>query len=156
MENDKHYLSQEKFDALKRELESLKIDKRREIAGRLEFAKSMGDLAENAEYQTAREEQADVEQRIDELESIIKVSEIIADRHSSLIGIGSTLVVRKEGASEENKYRIVGSEEVDLAAGQISYLSPLGASLLNKKKGDKATIKTPTGGEITYRIIKVS
>jgi len=156
MENDKHYLSQEKFDALKQELESLKIDKRREIAERLEFSKSMGDLAENAEYQTAREEQVDVEERINKLESILKVSEIIADRHSPLIGIGSTLVVRKEGASEENKYRIVGSEEVNLAAGQISYLSPLGASLLNKKKGDKTTVKTPTGGEITYRIIKVS
>ncbi len=156
MENDKHYLSQEKFNALRRELESLKIDKRREIAERLEFAKSMGDLSENAEYQTAREEQADVEERINELEGILKVSEIIADRHSSLIGIGSTLVVRKEGASEENKYRIVGSEEVDLATGQISYLSPLGASLLNKKKGDKITIKTPKGDEITYQIIKVS
>lgn len=156
MENDKHYLSREKFDALKQELETLKIDKRREIAGRLEFAKSMGDLAENAEYQTAREEQADVEERISELESILKVSEIIADRHSSSIGIGSTLVVRKEGNGEENKYRIVGPEEVDPATGQISYLSPLGASLLNKKKGDKVMVKTPTGGEITYSVIKVS
>lgn len=156
MENDKHYLSREKFAALKQELETLKIDKRREIAGRLEFAKSMGDLAENAEYQTAREEQADVEERINELESILKVSEIIADRHSSLIGIGSTLVVRKEGSDEENKYRIVGPEEVDPATGQISYLSPLGASLLNKRKGDKVTVKTPTGGEITYSVSKVS
>lgn len=155
MENDKHYLSREKFVALKQELETLKIDKRREIAGRLEFAKSMGDLAENAEYQTAREEQADVEERINELESILKVSEIIADRHSSSIGIGSTLVVRKQGSDEENKYRIVGPEEVDPAAGQISYLSPLGASLLNKKKGDKVTIKTPTGGEFTYSVIRI-
>ncbi|MBI2097695.1 MAG: transcription elongation factor GreA [Candidatus Vogelbacteria bacterium] len=156
MESDKHYLSQEKFNALKQELDILKTDKRREIAGRLEFAKSMGDLSENAEYQTAREEQADVEERINELESILKVSEIIADRHSSSIGIGSTLVVRKEGSNEENKYRVVGPEEVNPATGQISYLSPLGASLLNKKKGDKVTIKTPAGGEIAYRVVKVS
>ncbi|MBI2100573.1 MAG: transcription elongation factor GreA [Candidatus Vogelbacteria bacterium] len=156
MENDKHYLSQEKFNALKQELENLKIAKRREIAGRLEFAKSMGDLSENAEYQAAREEQANVEERINELESILKLSEIIADRHSPSIGIGSTFVVQKEGSNDENKYRIVGPEEVDLTAGQISYLSPLGASLLSKKKGDKVAIKTPTGGEITYRVIKVS
>ena len=155
MESDKHYLTPEKHDALKRELENLKTVKRREIASRLEFAKSLGDLSENAEYQAAREEQADAEDRINELEDILKVSEIIGDRHTVTVGIGSTLTVRKEGNREENKYRIVGPEEVDLAAGHISYLSPLGANLLNKKKGERVTIKTPKG-EIVYQIIKVS
>lgn len=155
MESDKHYLTPEKQNALKQELENLKTVKRREIASRLEFAKSLGDLSENAEYQAAREEQADAEDRISELEGILKVSEIIGDRHAATVGIGSTLTVRKEGSREESKYRIVGPEEVDLAAGQISYLSPLGANLLNKKKGERVTIKTPKG-EIVYQIIKLS
>ncbi len=154
MESEKHYLSQEKHQALGQELEDLKVSKRREIASRLEFAKSLGDLSENAEYQSAREEQADVEDRIGELENILRVSEIISDRHSLTIGIGSTLLVKKNGTKEEVKYRIVGPEEIDLMAGQISYLSPLGASLMNKKKGDEVKVKTPKG-EIIYQIIKV-
>ena len=154
MDSDKHYLSQEKFNELKQELEGLKVTKRREIAGRLEFAKSLGDLSENAEYQAAREEQADVEERITELENILRVSEIIAERHSRTVGIGSSLTVRKVGGRDETNFRIVGPEEVDLAAGRISYQSPLGASLLNKKKGDEVVVKTPKG-EVAYRIIKV-
>ncbi|MEK7553034.1 MAG: transcription elongation factor GreA [Patescibacteria group bacterium] len=154
METDKHYLSQEKFDALKQELQELKTVKRREIAERLEFAKSLGDLSENAEYHSARDEQADVEARINEVENLLKMSEIIGERHTSSVGIGSSLVVRKNGNSEEVKFQIVGPEEVDLAAGKISYQSPLGASLLNRKKGDAVTVKTPRG-ETVYQIIKL-
>ncbi|MEK7585421.1 MAG: transcription elongation factor GreA [Patescibacteria group bacterium] len=155
METDKHYLSQEKFDHLKKELEELKVDKRKEIASRLEFAKSLGDLSENAEYQSAREEQADVEDRISEIETILKGSEIIGERHSTSVGIGSTLMVKKEGEREEFTFRIVGPEEVNLATGQISYLSPLGAALLNKKKGDKIKVKTPKG-EAVYQVTKIN
>ena len=155
MEEDKHYLTQERHDQLKEELEELKTGKRREIADRLEFAKSLGDLSENAEYHAAREEQAETEDRISKLETILKVSEIIGERRSATIGIGSTLTIQKRGSREENRYRIVGPEEVDLAAGRISYLSPLGASLMNKRKGEAVTVKTPKG-EITYQIIKVS
>ncbi|HEY4495854.1 MAG TPA: transcription elongation factor GreA, partial [Candidatus Paceibacterota bacterium] len=87
METEKHYLSQEKYTELSHELDDLKKIKRREIAERLEFAKSLGDLSENAEYQTAREEQADIEDRIMELEGILKISEIIAARHTSEVEI---------------------------------------------------------------------
>lgn len=154
-QEDAHYLTQERYDELKTELEGLKTVKRREIADRLEFAKSLGDLSENAEYHAAREEQAETEDRIGKLEAIFKVSKIIGERHSAIVGIGSTLMINKRGGREESKYRIVGPEEVDLATGQISYLSPLGAGLLNKKKGDIVTIKTPRG-ETTYQILKVS
>lgn len=155
MADDRYYLTQEKYNVLKEELENLKTVRRREVASRLEFAKSLGDLSENAEYHAAREEQADTEDRIGELEGLLKVCEIIADRHSSTIGIGSTLTVRRLDRQGDIKYRIVGPEEVDIVTGQISYLSPLGAGLLNKKKGDRVTVKTPTG-ETTYQITKIS
>lgn len=155
METEKHYLSQEKYTELSHELDDLKKIKRREIAERLEFAKSLGDLSENAEYQTAREEQADIEDRIMELEGILKISEIIAARHTSEVEIGSTLMVKKQSSGEETKYQIVGPEEVDLLAGKISYLSPLGASLLKKKKGDTVVVSTPKG-KVNYEIIRIA
>ena len=92
MDSEKHYLSQDKYNTLKQELEESKTSKRREIASRLEFAKSLGDLSENAEYHAAREEQADVEHRISEIENILKVSEIIGARHTTVVGIGSSLI----------------------------------------------------------------
>src|SRR3990167_3088949 len=118
MEEDKHYLTQEMYDQLKEELEELKTGKRREIAGRLEFAKSLGDLSENAEYHSARDEQADTEARISELENLLKTSEIVAVRHAPSVGIGSVLTVQKVGTNEEVKLQIVGPEEVDLVAGK--------------------------------------
>ncbi len=155
MEMEKHYLSKEKHAELSRELDDLKKVKRREIAERLEFAKSLGDLSENAEYQSAREEQADVEDRINQLDNILKISEIIATHHASQVEIGSTLVVKKQTNGEETKYQIVGPEEVDVAAGKISYLSPLGGSLLKKKKGDQVIVLTPKG-KVTYEIIRIT
>lgn len=155
MESEKHYLSQEKYTELARELDELKKVKRREIAERLEFAKSLGDLSENAEYQSAREEQAEVEDRINQLDNILKISEIIATRHTSQVEVGSTLIVKKQSGGEEIKYQIVGPEEIDVAAGKISYLSPLGSGLLKKKKGDKITVPTPKG-KVIYEIIRLA
>ena len=155
MEKEKHYLSQEKHLELTRELDELKKVKRREIAERLEFAKSLGDLSENAEYQSAREEQADIEDRINQLDNLLKISEIISINHGSQAEIGSTLTVKKQSGGKEIKYQIVGPEEVDLVAGKISYLSPLGSNLLKKKKGDKVTVLTPKG-EVIYEIIRIA
>ena len=155
MEKERHYLSQEKHLELTGELDDLKKIKRREIAERLEFAKSLGDLSENAEYQSAREEQADIEDRISQLENLLKISEIISVRHSSQAEVGSTLTVKKQSESGEITYQIVGPEEVDLIAGKISYLSPLGSNLLKKKKGDKVKVSTPKG-EVTYEIIRIT
>ena len=155
MEKEKHYLSSEKHAELTAELDALKKVKRREIAERLEFAKSLGDLSENAEYQSAREEQADAEDRISELENILKVSEIITAKHTSQVEIGSNLVIKKKSSGEEMKYQIVGPEEVNVTAGKISYLSPLGSSLMKKKKGDEVTVETPKG-KIVYELIRIS
>jgi len=155
MGKEKHYLSREKYAELTKELDDLKKTKRCEIAERLEFAKSLGDLSENAEYQSAREEQAEIEDRILQLENIFKISEIISARHTSQVEIGSILVVKKQSRGEETKYQIVGPEEVDIAAGKISYLSPLGSGLLKKKKGDKVTIQTPKGAAV-YEIARIT
>lgn len=150
---EKTYLSPEKRQELLVELEDLRSDKRRQIAERLEFAKSLGDLSENAEYHAAREEQADTEERINQLESILKNSEIITAHHSAKVEIGSTLLVKKPDGAETN-FTIVGSEEADLPAGKISYLSPLGAALLGKKKSEEVLVATPRG-EVRYKIIKI-
>lgn len=155
MEREKHYLSREKYAELTKELDDLKKTKRREIAERLEFAKSLGDLSENAEYQSAREEQAETEDRIVQLENLLKISEIIATHHTSQVEIGSTLVVKKQSSGEEAKYQIVGPEEVDIAAGKISYLSPLGSELLKKKRGEIVTVITPKG-KMAYEIIRIT
>lgn len=157
MEMEKHYLSREKHIELTKELDDLKKTKRREIAERLEFAKSLGDLSENAEYQAAREEQAEIEDRILQLENILKISEIISAHHTSQVEVGSILVVKKQvsDSDEETKYQIVGPEEVDIATGKISYLSPLGSGLLKKKKGDRVTVQTPKG-QVVYEIIRIT
>ena len=152
MTND--YLSQEKHKELTAELEDLKLNKRRAVAERLEYAKSLGDLSENAEYHSARDEQAEIEDRITQLESLLKNPNIIAAHHSVVVELGSSIVVKKEGNKDEQRLMIVGSEEADLAAGKISYQSPLGSALLGKKKGDMAEVDTPKGA-VNYKIISI-
>lgn len=152
--HEKHYLSQEKYDELVSELSDLKTTKRKEIADRLEFAKSLGDLAENAEYHAAREEQADVEDRISQLESTLKSCEIITGHHGNVVEIGTRVVVKKTGEKTESELLIVGPEEVDPAQGKISYLSPLGSKLLGNKSGAKVSVLTPKG-PMAYEIVKI-
>lgn len=148
----KEYLSKEKFEQLKQELETLKTVTRREVAGQLEYAKSFGDLSENAEYHEARERQADIEDRISELEEIMKTAVIISGKHGSAIDIGSTVTVKKDG--KEETYKIVGAEEADILQNKISYLSPIGSAMIGKNKGDEVTVKTPKG-ETKYKILEV-
>jgi len=150
----KEYLTSEKKAELEVELENLKTVKRKEIADAIEWAKSLGDLAENAEYSQAREDQARCEARINEIENILQ-NAIIADSHNvkNGIGVGSTVVVKKANENFEQTYTIVGSEEVDLSEGKISNESPLGNALLGKEKGDKVSFMTPKG-EVNYTIVK--
>lgn len=152
--DEKQYLSQEKFDELSKELEFLRTEKRREVAEKLEFAKSLGDLSENAEYQEARDEQANVEDRIMTLEAILKSAEIVSRKSGGSVTVGSTVVVSKKGGKNEQTFHIVGSEEVDMAVGKISNKSPLGKALLGKGKGDDAVCVTPNG-EVKYVIVNV-
>jgi transcription elongation factor GreA len=147
-------LSQEKFDELTRELDELKRVRRREVAEQLEYARSLGDLSENAEYQQAREMQASVEERIQKLENILKSAKIVRAGRSDVVGMGSVAVVSRVGDDAQHTYTIVGAEEADMLAGKVSYHSPLGAALLGKKQGDEFSFNTPKG-LAKYKILKV-
>jgi len=152
--NEKTYLSKEKHAELSKELEVLKTEKRKEIAEKLEYAKSLGDLSENAEYQEARDDQVSTEKRILELEAILKSAQVIKKHHSETVELGSVINIQKKGQKEKNTYQIVGSEEADTAEGKLSNVSPLGEALMGKKKGDTATFQSPSG-TVEYKIIDI-
>jgi len=147
------YLTQGGLAKLKRKLDYLKNTERKNIAKRIKSAASFGDLKENAAYHEAKEAQAFLEGKILELKQIIRNVKIIDKKISGKVEIGSVVVVSSDG--EEEKFQIVGSEEVDILKGKISYKSPLGISLLGKKKGEKVKIKNPEG-DIVYKIIDIS
>ncbi len=151
---DKQQLTKEKHAELVRELSELKGARRREVAEQLEYAKSLGDLSENAEYQQAREEQARLEERITRLETILKHAVIIGDRQSTTIDVGSTVVIRKKGDTESRTFRIVGSEEANMAEGKLSDISPIGEALVGKSKGERIRVSAP-GGEAVYEVLEV-
>lgn len=148
------YLTSEKKKELENELNHLKSVRRKEIADALEYAKSLGDLSENAEYHQAREDQANCEDRISHLEQILKNAEVVDRRHSGTVGVGSTVTVVRKGEKEEKSFTLVGSEEADSFGGKISNESPLGAALLGKAKGDTVSVPTPKGStEYTIKSI---
>lgn len=149
-------VSQEKFDEISSELEHLKTVRRTEIAKNLEYARSLGDLSENAEYQEARELQAATEERIRKLEELVKHAKIQTDnKKKDVVGFGSRVSIKKEGVKEAHEYVIVGSEEADMREHKLSHVSPLGAALMGKKKGEVFTFETPNGKQ-TYSVEKVS
>lgn len=148
-------MSQEKFEELTHELDELRTTRRKEVAEQLEYARSLGDLSENAEYQEAREMQAAVEERIGKLEQILKNAKITKGTKSDTVGMGSIVTVEPlvKGA-EKHTYTIVGAEEANIIEGKVSYHSPLGAALMGKKKGDEFSFHTPKGTQ-KYKILKV-
>lgn len=150
----KEYLTKEKFEELQKELHTLKTEMRTKIAQELEFAKSLGDLSENAEYHEAREDQAALEDRISQLETILASAEIVAVHHSNSVEIGSKAHVQKKGDASPRAFILVGSEEIDTAQGKISFKSPLGSALLGKKKGETFTCVTPAG-EFEYTVTSI-
>jgi transcription elongation factor GreA len=156
MTDQETVLSQEKFDELAKELEHLKTVRRSEIAKNLEYARSLGDLSENAEYQEARELQAATEERIRKLEELVKRATIVTDgKKKDVVGFGSAVIIKKDGSDEAHEYKIVGSEEADMRERKLSHVSPLGAALMGKKKGDVFTFETPNGKQ-TYTVHKVA
>lgn len=152
--NEHEYLTKEKYDELVKELDHLKKITRKEVAESLEYAKSLGDLSENAEYQEAREWQANIEDRIAKLEAILKSAEIVSSHHGANVCIGSTVIIQKKGDSINKTYKIVGSEEADMSTGKLSNKSPIGVALMGKKRGEAFSCVTP-GGTIVYKIIDV-
>ena len=155
MNEEKTYLSKEKFEELKEELEELKTVRRKEIAEKLEYAKSLGDLSENSEYQDARESQANTEERISTRESLLKSAEIVFTHTKDHVDIGSTVTIQKisPGAPEES-FQLVGSEESDISQRKISNKSPLGEALFGKEKGDIFLCITPNG-KVKYKILEI-
>lgn len=153
MEN-KQYISLEKKKELELELQELKGPKRQTILEALQFARSLGDLSENAEYHNAREEQARLEERINQVEILLRDSVLVDDtEHQNVfIGVGSEVVVVKKGDKEKRTYTIVGSEEANIHENKISNNSPLGSAILMKKKGDVVSVTTPKG-IVEYEII---
>jgi transcription elongation factor GreA len=146
------YLTLEKKTLLEDELKNLISVRRKEIADALEYAKSLGDLSENAEYHQAREDQANCEDRIVHIEQILKNAVIMETHATGVVSVGSTVTVTKKGSKEEKTYAIVGSEEADSISGKISNESPLGEALLGKKKGDKVVVHAPKG-DMEYTIV---
>ena len=155
MEDQEFLLSKEKQTELAEELHYLKSIRRKEIAEGLEYAKSLGDLSENAEYHEARSSQAETEERISKLETILKHARIVHHTEDGTVSVGSTVLVQKKGATATREYHIVGSEESDLLQGRISHTSPLGRAIIGKKKGDAFTFSTPAGDTIHYTILEV-
>ncbi len=154
MNEDTNYLSKEKFDELTTELEHLKTIRRREIAEQLEYARSLGDLSENAEYEEARNLQAATEDRIRVIEEQLSHARIIEHTKGSTVSLGSFVTIQKQGEKEEHTYEIVGSAEANMQDRKISHLSPLGSALMEKKKGDLFAFETPKGSQ-KYKIVNV-
>lgn len=137
---------------LQAELEDLKA-RRGEIAEKIATARDFGDLSENAEYSSAKEEQSQVETRIAEIESILLNSSIIEVTNNSEVEVGNTVELKTDG--KEATYSVVGSVEADPLEGKISDESPIGQALLGKKVGDTVSIETPKG-TMAYKVIKIS
>lgn len=154
MNDTQSYLTKEKFEEFKKELEHLKTVRRKEIAESLEYARSLGDLSENAEYQEARDMQAAIEERIAHLENVIKEAKIVSHDKSDVVGLGSEVSIQKVGEKNTLTYTIVGSEEANIHDKKLSYLSPLGEALMGKVKNDVIEFDTP-GGKQKYKVLKV-
>jgi transcription elongation factor GreA len=149
------FLTKEGYQKLADELEHLRTTKRKEVAERLHEAMEGGELIENAEYEAAKNEQAFVEGRIQELEMILASARIIEEQQNdpTTVQVGDTIVV-KEGNGDPEEYTIVGAAEANPRNGRISNESPLGKALLNHRSGDEVTVEAP-GGTFKVRIVKI-
>lgn len=141
---------------LETELEELKGPRRKEISQRLKSAIEMGDLSENADYKAAKEDQGFLEGRIMEIEAILYHAEVTdgSELDNFTIQIGNRVTIQEEGESEET-WTLVGASEADVMNQKISYLSPIGSSLIDKKVGDFAEATLPSGMKVIYKILKI-
>ena len=157
MEAKKTLLTYTGLKKLEDELENLKVVKRKEVAAKIKEAREQGDLSENAEYDAAKDEQRDIEARIEELEKILKNAEIVVEDDVDLekINIGCTVDVYDREFEEEREFKIVGSTEANSLAGKISNESPVGRALIGKKVGDVVAVETQAG-VIEYEVLKIN
>ena len=150
----KNILTYAGLQELEAELEDLKVNKRKEVAQKIKEAREQGDLSENAEYDAAKEEQRDIELRIEEIDKILKNAEVVDDNDgdSSVINVGCTVTIKDLEFNEEMEYKIVGSTEADSLKGKISNESPVGKALIGAQKGETVEVETPAGN-IKYEIL---
>lgn len=156
MEAKKNILTYEGLKKYEDELENLKVVKRQEVAQKIKEARAQGDLSENAEYDAAKDEQRDIEARIDELEKILKNAEVIVEDEVDLdkINIGCQVKILDIEMNQELDYKIVGSTEANSLKGKISNESPVGRALIGAKTGDIVRVET-SGGELEYQVLEI-
>ncbi|MBU2542916.1 transcription elongation factor GreA [Patescibacteria group bacterium] len=152
MTDQTQYMTQEKLEELKQELENLKLQELPKIAKRIDDARQMGDLSENAEYHQAREDMAWMQSRVKEINAILDNAEIITTGGGNTVEIGSFIVVKVGG--DKREYTIVGGQEADPTSGRISNESPIGSAFLGRKKGDTVEVKLPSGVQ-EFKIVEV-
>ena len=152
----KNILTYEGLKKLEDELENLKVVRRKEVSQRIKEAREQGDLSENAEYDAAKDEQRDIEARIEELEKILMNAEVVVEEEADLdkVSIGCSVKILDCEFDEELEYKIVGSTEANSLKGKISNESPVGKALLGKQVGDTVTVETPAG-EFSYKVLSI-
>ena len=148
-----HYLTAEGAERLKNELAYLKGPARDQLAQRLRAAIQQGDLSENADYISAKEDQAFLEGRIQELEAVLRTAVIMEKTNSDVVTVGSTVTVQEESFDPETYY-MVGAKEADPRNGKISNESPIGRALMDHKVGDVVEAETPSG-KLKFKILKI-
>jgi transcription elongation factor GreA len=151
--NQQTYLTPQGAAKLRAELSELTGPRREELAQRLRAAIQMGDLSENADYHKAKEDQAFLEGRIQEIEAVLRTAVIVEKTQSDVVAVGSTVTVQEDNFSPETYY-IVGAKEADSRNSKISNESPIGKALMDHKVGDVVEAETP-GGKIRFKILKV-
>ena len=156
METKKNLLTYEGLKALEDELHDLKVVKRKEVAGKIKEAREQGDLSENAEYDAAKDEQRDIEARIEEIEKILKNAEVVVEDEVDVnkINVGCTISVLDMEYHEEMEFKIVGSSEANSLKGKISNESPVGKALMGRGIGDVVTVETQAG-VFQYKILNI-
>ena len=157
MDNKQIMLTDEGLLKLEQELENLRTKKRKEVAEKIKVARGFGDLSENSEYDAAKEEQAQVEARIVQLENMLKNAKVIDndDIDLNVVSIGTRVTVYDEEFEEELEYSIVGSTEADPDMFRISDESPVGRALIGRNIGDTVDVETP-GGVIKFKILSIN
>ena len=152
----KNLLTYEGLHKLESELHNLKVVKRKEVAQKIKEAREQGDLSENAEYDAAKDEQRDIEARIDEIEKILKNAEVVVEEEVDLdkISVGCRVKILDMEYDEELDYKIVGSTEANSLKGKISNESPVGKALLGAKVGEVVTVETQAG-DLNYKVLEI-
>ncbi len=151
------FMTEDGFRKIEDELDELKSVKRKEISQRIKQALEFGDLSENSEYDQAKNDQAQLEEKILKLENMLRNSKIIEESSldKDVVSLGSIVEVKAEDSEEKEKFMIVGSAEADPFEGKISNESPMGKEILGHKKGQKIKVPVPGGETLTYKILSV-